>query len=183
VHKVSVEISGGPLTVRNPAREMFARGQYQDLSDADKLSKPAFESMEGGVQLAAGGADWAAGVGADRNVRYESIIVDTLFERFARPFYEWIPLLFVHFRGGSAIRRSSLSLANEKRRQPFAEKIAMPGDAYVVAYTRDNRGVGANAVFPSQTEAEQFLQDSVAKNPALRKQLHVIPAMEENLAA
>ena len=98
VHKVTVEISGGPLTVRDTAREMFARGQYQDLSDADKLSKPAFETMDGGVRLAGSGADWAAGVGADRNVRYESIIVDTLFERFARPFYEWMTLLFVHFR-------------------------------------------------------------------------------------
>lgn len=183
VHNVSVEISGGPLTVRDAAREMFARGQYQDLSDADKLSKPAFESMEGGVQLAAGTEDWAAGVGADRNVRYESIIVDTLFERFARPFYEWMSLLFVHFRAGSAITRSSLSLANEKRRQPFAEKITMPGDSYVVAFTRDNRSVGADAVFASQTEAEQFMQESVAKDPALRKQVHVIPAMERNLAA
>ena len=183
VHKVSVEISGGPLTVRDAARVMFARGQYQDLSDADKLSKPAFESMEGGARLAASGADWATGVGADRNVRYEAIVVDTLFERFARPFYEWMTLLFVHFRAGSAIAKSSLSRANEKRRQPFDEKITMSGDAYVVASTRDNRSVGERTVFASQTEAEQFLQDSVAKDPKLRKQLHVIPAMERNVAA
>jgi hypothetical protein len=183
VHKVSVEISGGPLTVRDAARVMFARGQYQDLSDADKLSKPAFESMEGGALLAASGADWATGVGADRNVRYEAIVVDTLFERFARPFYEWMTLLFVHFRAGSAIAKSSLSRANEKRRQPFDEKITMSGDAYVVASTRDNRSVGERTVFASQTEAEQFLQDSVAKDPKLRKQLHVIPAMERNVAA
>jgi hypothetical protein len=183
VQKVKVEISGGPLTVRDMAREMFARGQYQDLSDADKLSKPAFESMEGGVQLAGSGADWAAGVGADRNVRYESIVVDTLFERFARPFYEWMTLLFVHFRAGSAITRSALSYANEKKRQPFAEKVVVNGDAYVVAFTKDNTSVGGNAVFASQAEAEQFMAESVAKDPALRRQVHVIPAMERNLVA
>jgi uncharacterized protein DUF6603 len=180
VHKVSVEVSGGPLTVSDSAREMFARGQYQDLSDADKLSKPAFEPMDGGVQLTAGGADWATGVGADRNVRYESIVVDTAFERWTRPFYEWMPLLFVHFRHGSAMAKSALSFANEKKRQPFDEKIAVPGDSYVVAFTKDNRTVGADAVFASQTEAEQFLRASVANDPALRKQVHVIPAMEMN---
>jgi hypothetical protein len=183
VQKVTAEISGGPLTLRDASREMFARGQYQDLSDADKLSKPAFEPMDSGVRLAGSGADWAAGVGADRNVRYESIIVDTLFERFARPFYEWLTLLFVHFRAGSAIARSSLSYANEKKRQPFAEKIAVNGDSYVVAFTKDNTSVSNNAVFASQTEAEQFMADSVAKDPTLRKQVHVIPAMERNLAA
>jgi hypothetical protein len=183
VRKVTAEVSGGPLTVRDAAREMFARGQYQDLSDADKLSKPAFEPMDSGVRLAGSGADWAAGVGADRNVRYESIVVDTLFERFARPFYEWLTLLFVHFRGGSAIARSPLSYANEKKRRPFAEKIAVNGDSYVVAFTKDNTSVSHNAVFASQTEAEQFMADSVAKDPTLRKQMHVIPAMERNLAA
>lgn len=183
VRKVTVEISGGPLSVRDTAREMFARGQYQDLSDADKLSKPAFESMEGGVRLAGSGADWAAGVGADRNVRYESIIVDTLFERLARPFYEWMTLLFIHFRAGNAVAKSPLSYANEKKRQPFAEKIAVNGDSYVVAFTKDNKSVSNNAVFASQTEAEQFMAESVAKDPALRKQVHVIPVMERNLAA
>ena len=183
VQRVRVEISGGPLTVRDAAREMFARGQYQDLSDADKLSKPAFESMEGGVQLAGGGADWAAGVGAERNVRYESVIADTLFERFARPFYEWMTLLFVHFRAGSAITKSALSYANEKKRQPFAAKIVVNGDSYVVASTRDNTSVGGSGLFASQTEAEQFMAERVAKNPALRKQVHVIPAMERKPAA
>jgi hypothetical protein len=183
IRKVQVEISSGPLAVKDTAREMFARGQYQELSDADKLSKPAFESLDSGVRLAGSGADWATGVGADRNVRYESIVVDTLFERYARPFYEWISLLFVHFRGGSATARSPLSYANEKKKQPFADKIAIAGDAYVVAYTRDNTSVANDAVFASQTEAEQYLAGEVSKTPALRKQLHVIPAMERNLAA
>jgi hypothetical protein len=183
VHKVKVEIASGPLTVFDAARDMFARGQYQDLSDADKLSKPAFEALESGVKLAGSGAMWATGVGADRNVRYESIIVDTLFERFARPFYEWMALLFVHFRGGAAIAKSSLSHANQKKKQPFAEKIVVNGDAYVVAFTKNNASVGANAVFSSQADAEQFMSDSVAKDPALRRQVHVIPAMERNLAA
>jgi len=183
VQKVKVEISGGPLTVRDAAREMFARGQYQDLSDTDKLSKPAFEPLESGVRLAGSGADWATGVGAERNVRYESIIVDTLFERFARPFYEWMTLLFVHFRAGSAIAKSPLSYANEKKKQPFAEKIAVNGDSYVVAFTKDNTSAGGSAVFASQTEAEQFMAESVAKDPALRKKVHVIPAMEGKLAA
>lgn len=183
VHKVAVEISSGPLTVRGNTPEMFARGQYQDLSDADKLSKPAFEPMDGGVELVAGATQWATGVGADRNVRYEQIINDTLFERFRIPFFEWWGTLFVHFRAGSAVARSSLSQASQLRRQPFAEKITVPGDHYAVAFKRDNTKVDAQAVFTSRTAAEEFLNTSAARDPTFRKSAHVIPAMELNRAA
>ena len=183
VHKVAAEISGGPLTVRGSSREMFARGQYQDLSDADKLSKPPFESMDGGVELAAGTAQWASGVGADRNVRYEQIVIDTAFERYTRKFFELWAVLFTHFRAGAAITRSPLSLKSQKRREPFDEKIAVPGDKYAVALRRDNSTVSSQAVFGSRTEAEEYLNTQSANDAKFRKNAHVIPAAELNRAA
>jgi hypothetical protein len=183
VRKVAVEIAGGPLAVKGSSREMFARGQYQDLSDADKLSKPAFESLDGGVELVAGSAEWATGVGAERNVRYEQIVIDTAFERFTRKFFELSALLFVHFRAGAAISKSPLSQKAQKHRQPFAEKVAVPGDHYAVAFRRDNSTVSEQAVFASRTEAEEFLNTKAATDAKFGKNAHVIPAAELNRAA
>ena len=111
-------------------------------------------------------------------MRYESIIVDTLFERFRRPFFEFWGLLFTHFRGGSAIARSELSLSVEKKKQPFADKIAVVGDQYAVAFTKDNTSYAGATVFGSRTEAEQHLSNVLAQNPMLAEHIHVVPAPE-----
>ena len=66
VKELSVQISSGALAVSGGVSEPFTRAHFQELSDADKLSKPAFEPMNAGVTLAAGASQWAAGLGADR---------------------------------------------------------------------------------------------------------------------
>ena len=178
VKELAVQVSSGALAVAGSVPESFTRAQFQDMSDADKLSKPAFEPMDAGVTLVAGASQWAAGLGADRNVRYEQIIIDTYFERFRRPFFEFWGLLFTHFRAGSAITRSELSLHQFKKKQPFEEKIDVPGDKFGVAFTKDNSNFAGTMIFGSCTEAEEHLSKSVANDPGLADQLHVVPQME-----
>jgi hypothetical protein len=183
VKELNVEVTAGALTVRGSVRESFARAQFQDLSDADKLSKPSFEPMDGGVELVAGAADWASGAGADRTVRYEAILMDTLFERFRRPFFEFWGGLWAHFRAGNAASKSDLSLSLEKRKQPFLEKVDVAGDRYAVAFTKDNKSFTGPTVFLSYAEAEQHLNGAVAKDGTLSEEIHVIPVMDVNRAA
>jgi hypothetical protein len=76
-----------------------------------------------------------------------------------------------------------LSLAGERQNQPVAEKVAVVGDQYTVAYTRDNTLHTATAVFASYTAAEQFLQDAVGRDTTLGDQLHVLPMAEVNRGA
>ncbi len=54
--------------------DYFAAAQFQDLSDADKLSRPSFEPMQAGVTL--GGGSIAAGTATARTVEYEEILID-----------------------------------------------------------------------------------------------------------
>ena len=131
------------LAGRSPCAMRRARcsraASIQDLSDADKLSKPAFESMEGGVQLAGSGADWATGVGADRNVRYESIIVDTLFERFARAVLRVDGAAVRPLpRPAAPIAKSALSHANEKRRSRSPRRSLSPATLMSSPSRKDN---------------------------------------------
>ncbi len=57
VSRLSVELTGVGLARKSDAFEQFAPAQFQDLSDADKLSKPAFERERSGLDLSAAGSD------------------------------------------------------------------------------------------------------------------------------
>lgn len=179
VNRLSIEVEAVGLQVSATARESFARAQYQEMDDAAKLSQPPFEKLEGGVDIAPGGASWAVGPGAQRNVRYEAIIVDTLFERFLLRLFPFFAGLFEHFRAGSAIKRSGLSQAQERKRRPFADKVDLPGDRYVVASSADNRAMSGEAsVFASFAEAQMHMDDALRADPGLADSIHVIAVAE-----
>jgi hypothetical protein len=179
IKKATVTVTAGGLAVRGPMRERFAPAQFRNMDDAAKLSAPAFEMLESGVELVADGNPWATGPAAGRTVRYETIIVDTAYERFKRPYFIFWPTLFVHFALGASVSRSVLSLATEAKRQPFAEKVNVATAGFVVANQADNTAFGG-ASFASHAEASAFLQSAVASDPLLFDSIHVIPSAEVN---
>jgi hypothetical protein len=183
VNRVTVRAESASLAVRGPVREKFAAAQYRDMDDAAKLSAPSFEPLDAGIELGASGQDWTTGPLAQRNVRYEQIILDTPPERPRKRFYEFPNGLFVHFRAGAAIYRSAPSLANEKRLKPFADKVTVGGDSYTVAFQADNRATSTTATFASFAEAEAHLAAAVQTDPILVDALHVIPEAEANVEA
>jgi hypothetical protein len=152
------------------------------MDDAAKLSAPAYELLESGVELAAAGNAWATGPSASRTVRYEQIVIDTEFERHPTHYFEFWGELFVHFMAGAAIASSELSLAAERRWQPFAEKVGVTGDQYVVASQVDNTAIPGGLVFASHAEAMAHLASVVAAEPNLAQSVHVIPMAEVNRA-
>jgi hypothetical protein len=183
VNRVTVGVQAGGLSVTGPTREQFASAQYRDMDDAAKLSVPAYEPLESGVELSASGLPWATGPLAQRNVRYEMIVVDTAFERFQRRFFKFWDGLFVHFRRGSSASRSPVSLANRKRMQPFDGRIALTDQQYVIAFQSDNRPRAADEAFMSYAEAADHLERAARLDPALPDTIHVIPWAEVNRAA
>jgi hypothetical protein len=158
-------------------RDRFAIGQYKKLDDAAKLSAPAFELLESGVELGAAGNPWVTGPAATRSVRYESIIVDTAYERFPRRYFEFWGELFVHFAAGGSVSRSVLSRANELKRQPFEEKVVVKDAGFVVAHQSDNTAFAA-APFGSHAEASAYLHAAIAADPTLTDSIHILPASE-----
>jgi hypothetical protein len=182
VNHVSFEVTAGSLAVSGVAKESFARAQYQELDDATKLSQPAFEQLDSGVTLASGTSEWKTGVAADRTVRYEVIYIDTLFERFQIKFFEWWGGLFLHFALGSSTARSSISLATQVQKQPFAQKVEVASDRYAVAYTSTNKAYAQTSTFASHAQAEQHMKSTLTAHPELADTIHVIPAFEVNAA-
>jgi hypothetical protein len=182
VNSVTVGVQAGALSVIGPTREKFAAAQYRDMDDAAKLSAPAYEPLESGLELGVAGLPWGTGPLAQRNVRYETIIVDTAFERYRIRFFKFWDGLFVHFRGGSSVSRSVVSLSSQRRMQPFAGRIALGEQQYTVAFQSDNRPRTENATFMSYAEASAHLDEVTRLDPSLFDTIHVIPLAEVNQA-
>jgi hypothetical protein len=163
---------------RADATEQFAIAQFQNLEDASKLSRRAYESQHSGLELSVQGQQLASSKVVKRVIRYEEIIIDNNFKRFVRRFSIFVGVLFNHFLAGASVSKSSLSQSYQEKLQPFAEKIAVKPDSYVVAFQSTNKMVNTEATFVSQASANDYLQQQIARDPSLSDSMHVIPSHE-----
>jgi len=180
--RLSVAVAGGGLAKVTDVDEQFAPAQFQDLDDAEKLSRRPFEAMHGGVELAPEGESMTSTRCVTRTARYEQIIIDTAFKRFVIRFFAFFPILFGHFLHGNATARSPLSHAQQVLRKPFDEVITVGAEEYAVAWTADN-SVVEDAVFASEAAAHDFVARQSASDPNLAAGVHVIPRTEARMVA
>jgi hypothetical protein len=179
VNNLSVTVISGGLEKKADAQEQFAPAQFQNFSDADKLSRPAFAPEKSGLDLSASGADLRSSEMVKRVVRYDEILIDNNYKRFQKRYFRFIGVLFNHFLRGAAVTRSSLSQAVATKLQPFPDKITVQGESYTVAYQATNQAVAADSVsFQSEASARQYMNQKVAADPTLADAIHVIPEFE-----
>jgi hypothetical protein len=177
VNRLAVTVAGGGLARRDDAYEQFAPAQYKNFSDADRLSQPAFSPQKSGLDLSVAGDDTRTSGMVKRVVRYEEIIIDNNFKRFARRFSDFLGSLFGFFLAGNSASRLDMSQASKQRLQPFADKVTVADDTYTVAFQSDNRPF-ESATFTSAASAHDFLAQRVGGDPSLGDTLHVIPTFE-----
>ena len=180
VKKIIASVQAGALAVKGPTREKFAVAQFREMDDAAKLSAPSYEPLESGVELGAAGQPWATGFLAQRNVRYELIILDEAYKVFRLHFFKYANGLFTHFLAGAAVTRVGISQANEKQKQPFASKVQVVEEQYTVAFQADNRAYASSATFSSYAEAHAHLTQVTQMDPNLMDSIHIIPRAEVN---
>ncbi|MBV9493729.1 MAG: hypothetical protein JOZ54_05755 [Acidobacteria bacterium] len=178
VKRLRLSVAAGPLVKKSDAFEQFAPAQFQNFSDSDKLSQPAYADEHGGIELTAPGGDARTNRMVKRIVRYEQIVFDTN-ERATTPFFNLAGGLFAHFLGGAAIAKSALSQARKDKLDPFEEKVEVSSETYTVAFQADNRAFTAEAgEFRSEASAREFLRQRIDEDPNLADALHVIPSFE-----
>lgn len=179
VKRLTIAVSTGGLAKRDDAFEQFAPAQFQNIKDAEKLTRPAYGHERAGLELSAAGQQLASSRMVKRVVRYEQIIIDTNFKRFVRRFKLFIPSLFAFFMGGGSVGKCELSKTQKKLLEPFADKVAVKADSYSVALQSNNKAFAAESVsFASEASARDYLARKVAVDPNLSGALHVIPEYE-----
>ncbi len=115
-----------------------------------------------------------------RVVRYEEIIIDSNFKRFARRFRDYIGVLFNFFMHGAAVTRCELSKAAKSKLVPFDDKIGVVTDSYTVAFQSNNKAFSAEAAsFHSEASARDFMNSRIGADPTLADTIHVIPSYEK----
>jgi hypothetical protein len=170
------------LVKAGDADEQFAKAQFLDMSDAEKLSQRAFDPLHGGVVLASGTQQLGAAKLAKRRVRYEQIIIDSNYKRFRRRFKIFTAGFFDHFVKGSAISNSFLSNSYTTNLDPFEDKIKVREGGFTVALVENNRPYSTSAAyFSSEALANRFIAEQVSAKPELYETLHVVPQYEASI--
>ncbi|HOY05857.1 MAG TPA: hypothetical protein PLO67_10675 [Saprospiraceae bacterium] len=176
--KFSVQVNTANLGVKGKVDEQFALAQFQNMTDAEKISRPSYEANAGGVDVSVSGNQIKTSKSVKRIVRYETIIIDSNYKRFVVKYFRLISSLFYHFVKGGMVSKNVLSQSFKEQRKPYAEAVQMLPDQYVVAFSSNNAAFTDQAVFSSEAQAREFLRTQVAAKPALQEQLHVIPQFE-----
>jgi hypothetical protein len=171
----ALQTNGQPLETAR-AEEQFARAQFQNLSNADKLSKPSFELMKSGLRASAG-ALLKATQAFTRTVTYEQSIRDkTRRCRWFSSELQAAELLDV-WRSSPAARSS---LATQQReRSPLAPppvKVIPEGYAVVRSDSlKSVDGIGRNL---SYAEAITRYGQLIAEQPERAHAFTVVPMSE-----
>lgn len=162
-----------PLTVVN---ELFAPAQFQKMSDAEKLSRPSYQELKGGVTIGAAGGPKSSKM-TRRKIEYQVTIID---KEPVRPLLraKAVTGLFHNFLGGAAVARSSLSFHVKTQLDPQADKVKVGTEGYTVAAIEHNKAFDAASTFTSEAMAADYLKQKVAADPSLSGSLHVLPSYE-----
>lgn len=178
-NRFSLNAAGGTLRKRDDHDEQFAMAQFQDFSDSEKLSLPPFQRVPGGLRLSVDGQPTRSHRMVKRRVRYETIVIDTAYKRFIRPFFDFWIGLFAHFVGGAAVAKATVSFKRKRELDPFGERITVGTTSYTVANLEDNAPVAEDAAtFSSEALAREYLDQRIAEHPSDADRIHVIPAYE-----
>jgi hypothetical protein len=171
--------SGGTPMATTTYTELFAKAQYKNMSDADKLSTPSFQKMDSGITMSVGQKDWRIGAAVVRDIKYELKIIDK-DPPPRRMFVKISSVLLGLFSRGAAVKRSVLSKEYKSQLQPFPEKPTLKDEGYFVVDVNNNKSYKDTTGFTSEAMARDYMDRQVAANPGLKQQLQVIPQFELN---
>jgi Family of unknown function (DUF6603) len=155
--------------------DFFAQAQFEELSDAEKLSLPSFERMHGGIQVS--GTTVHSGQAVPAAIEYETKLIDSATESRTAPSYA-LPLRvqMAHVRGSaaarSALRNGGLRAFGSDRKLQQAEEL------FEVASTNDLSRRADITAPTTKGGARQALNAYLADRPSERQTLQVVPVGE-----
>ncbi|MGK2902133.1 MAG: DUF6603 domain-containing protein [Mycobacterium sp.] len=178
-NRFSLSAASPTFTKRRDVDAQFAPAQYEDLSDADRLSRQAFEQRHGGVEMSVSGAQMESATAVTRIARYDLITIDTNARRHRRRFFRLASAMFTHWILGSAVALSRLSLKRQIARIPVQDGVITKSEGFAVTRQDTNRPFSAaSALFTSEGAARDWMAGAVAADRGLAGNLQVVPRFE-----
>jgi hypothetical protein len=171
-------VSGTVLTKTRNLQEQFSPSQFRDFDDATKLSQPAYVPQDSGVELA-GGSNLTSATAITRPVRYDLTVIDAESEPARFNYFPHGRGMFTTFLRANSAAQSKLSAAYRVQTRPYPDAVQVGTETFVVAFQSSNKVAHpAAAAFTSQASAQDYIAKTVAADPSLNGQLHVLPQFE-----
>lgn len=170
-------VQGAEVTI-SPLNEQFARAQFFEMSEDEKLSGPAFEQMQAGVQLGAGAIAHGPAVAGD--MEYETLVYNKAAGSSAKAERYTLSaerLAVLAHTGSAAV---FAPLRTKYQGPPRQVRLAWQG--YRVGSTDDlsTRAIPGAAGEPqSYTAAAVALRAHLAAHPEERGQLQLVAAWRD----
>jgi hypothetical protein len=176
----SVTLGATPLAATPPlVKDLFPRAQFQQMSDAQKLSIPSFEPMDGGLIVASQAATQGDGI-ADP-VTYKTKIYEEHDLPRSGLLFSLTSSMQVAFAQTGAVAKAVTTNSGTSKYAPSplsASLVGLAEERYVVAAMADLT-VNSSVTTPvTKGAAMQALADYVAANPAAVGTLQVVAIHE-----
>jgi len=174
-----VRVGGSEAPRWTVTKDQFARAQFEDLSDAEKLSVPSFEPMDAGIEV--GNDAVAAGAGLTASLTYETRIVDFPYDGRTGPRYELPRGHLLAMLGSGAAAQAPVRTKGGARFAPEPGRVvgtAFDDETYVIASTTDLRSRRDLAPPSSKGDAQAALKAHLAEHPDDRERLQVVALHE-----
>jgi hypothetical protein len=174
-----VTLQGAPTNAWQTVKDVFARGQFQKLSDHDKLTFPSFEPLDAGMALSSDAV--ALGPGKGREVVYETVILDSEFERRPdRPYRLTLrhqqAMMERGVAGGAPMRSTGFGRFAGDPRAPAPFTL---DDEQFVVVSAEDLAVRADISAPAtRGQASDELARYLSTHPEERGQLQVVSQYE-----
>jgi hypothetical protein len=181
---VAVGAEGGAID------DLFAPGQFLDLSDDERLRRPSFERMNAGVRIGAARVTWGGqdnpALVAETDLAYETVVLDGAAppKRERQNFAASANDLRLAAAIGAVGRAPVRNLGAAKYRAP-SRGVRLVETRYTVTNTTDLSTVSMAELpkpTPSYTVAVQAMRRHLAKQPGLRGRVQVSEVVEEAAA-
>ncbi len=183
-------VQGGTFVPSDPGEppaladvtELFARGQFESLSNQRKLSVPSFEKMVGGARTKRADQIVAGGAVESRELSYESIVIGPDLLASERPAGkkpydgEGEHLL----RGAARARKRGGGLS--RFATAGGAKVGVDEDTYAIVHLHDLTRVDPSLPDMTRTEADQVLAERQAADASLAGTVGVVPSWEAEAA-
>jgi uncharacterized protein DUF6603 len=166
-------------------REQFAPANFTELSDSEKLSRNSFDRLPSGFKLTPT-AKLLIATPVQRPVDYELNYLrrDEHQMQFAGKVRLGLEA-YNRMVKGSAVRRSPLSMQENRVSMNAPPPVVLPKEAFAIAGMADLKSHlqsgGAPVLFATQSEAYQQQQELIRQDPVLAGQIQVVSQFELNL--
>jgi hypothetical protein len=160
-------------------KDHFARAQFENLSDAERLSIPSFEPMDAGVEF--GSTAVTAGAGLTSSLTYETRIVDFPYDTQPAPVYELPRGHLLAMLGSGAIAKSPIRMKGSKKFAPEHGRVigaTLDDETYVIASASDLKARADLSSPSSKGDAQAALKAHLAAHPEDRERLQVVALHE-----